>query len=280
MQRYDLRHLHENFYDRMGELIESRLKVGEVGIFLFEVGDYSSIQKSADFIRGLNHDLMNSLKFNEVDWTLVVKKVSDEERANRKELAEKAKKLAEEKRIEAERVAKEKAEAKAKAKEEAEKAAAEAKAKEEAEKAAAEAKAKEEAEKAATEAKAKREQEEKVATTELYDSFALTHVEFKYNSMDLTSKSKTLLTKTAEVMKKYSQFQYKVQGHTDDRGAASYNLALSGKRANKVKEYLIGKGVDASLLSAEGFGEAQPIANNGTKAGRLKNRRVVFQIIK
>jgi len=140
MQRYDLRHLHENFYDRMGELIESGLQVGEVGIFLFEVGDYSSIQKSADFIRGLNHDLMNSLKFNEVDWTIVVKKVSDEERAKREEDAIKAKELAEEKRIEAERVAKEKAEAKAKAKEEAEKADAEAKAKEEAEKADAEAK--------------------------------------------------------------------------------------------------------------------------------------------
>jgi len=153
MQRYDLRHLHENFYDRMGELIESRLAVGEVGIFLFEVGDYSSIQKSADFVRGLNHDLMNSLKFNEVDWTIVVKKVSDEERAKRKEDAIKATKLAEEKRIEAEKVAKEKAEAKAKAT--AEKAVADAKAKEEAEKVAADAKAKEEAEKATADAKAK-----------------------------------------------------------------------------------------------------------------------------
>ncbi|HHH51920.1 MAG TPA: hypothetical protein ENK76_06085, partial [Campylobacterales bacterium] len=115
MQRYDLRHLHENFYDRMGELIESGLKVGEVGIFLFEVGNFDSIQKSADFIRESGHDLMNSLKFNEVDWTIVVKKVSDAEIAKRKEEAIKAKKLAEEQRIEAERVAKEKAEAKAKA---------------------------------------------------------------------------------------------------------------------------------------------------------------------
>jgi len=167
MQRYDLRHLHDNFYDRMEELIESGLKVGEVGIFLFEVGDYSHIQKSADFIRGLQHDLMNSLKFNEVDWTIVVKKVSDEERAKRKDDAIKAAKLAEEKRIEAERIAKEKAEAKAKAdaekkaKEEAEKAEAEAKAKEEAEKAEAEAKAKEEAEKAEAEAKAKEDAEKK-----------------------------------------------------------------------------------------------------------------------
>ena len=76
MKRYDLRHLHDNFYDRMGELIESGLKDGEVGIFLFEVGDFSSIQKSADFIRDRGDELMNSLKFNEVDWTLVMKKVS------------------------------------------------------------------------------------------------------------------------------------------------------------------------------------------------------------
>jgi NADH-quinone oxidoreductase subunit E len=79
MKRYDLRHLHDDFYSRMGELIESGLKDGEVGIFLFEVGDFSSIQKSADFVRDMGHDLMNSLKFNEVDWTLVVKKVAKEE---------------------------------------------------------------------------------------------------------------------------------------------------------------------------------------------------------
>ncbi len=113
MQRYDLRHLHDDFYDRMGELIETGLKVGEVGIFLFEVGDFSSIQKSADYIKAMGHELMNSLKFNEVDWTIVVKKLSPEEIAKRKEAAEKAAALAEEKRLEAERIAKEKAEAKA-----------------------------------------------------------------------------------------------------------------------------------------------------------------------
>jgi len=85
MQRYDLRHLHDDFYDRMGELIESGLKVDEVGIFMFEVGDFSHIQKSADFIKETGHELMNSIKFNEVDWTLVVKKLSPEEEAKRKE---------------------------------------------------------------------------------------------------------------------------------------------------------------------------------------------------
>jgi len=115
MQRYDLRHLHDDFYDRMGELLETGLTVGEVGIFMFEIGDYSHIQKSADFIKETGHELMNSIKFNEVDWTLVVKKLSDEDKKARKEAAELAAKLAEEKRLEEERVAAEKAEAKAKA---------------------------------------------------------------------------------------------------------------------------------------------------------------------
>lgn len=78
MKRYDLRHLKDDFYDRMVELINQGIKVDEVGIFMFEVGDFSSIQKSADVISETGHDLMNSLKFNEVDWTVVVKKVAPE----------------------------------------------------------------------------------------------------------------------------------------------------------------------------------------------------------
>jgi len=115
MQRYDLRHLHDDFYERMGELLESGLAIGEVGIFLFEIGDYSHIQKSADFIKETGHELMNSLKFNEVDWTIVVKKLSDEQKEERKKAAEEAARIAEEKRLEEERIAAEKAEAKAKA---------------------------------------------------------------------------------------------------------------------------------------------------------------------
>ena len=114
MQRYDLRHLHDDFYDRMGELIETGLRANEVGIFMFEIGDYSHIQKSADFIKETGHELMNSIKFNEVDWTLVVKKLSDEDKRKRKEAAELAAKEAEEKRLEEERIAQEKADKKAK----------------------------------------------------------------------------------------------------------------------------------------------------------------------
>jgi len=74
MKRYDLRPLKENFYDRMIELLDSDLKSGEIGIFIFEIGDFSSVQKSADVIKENGHELMNSLKFNEVDWTITVKR--------------------------------------------------------------------------------------------------------------------------------------------------------------------------------------------------------------
>ncbi len=74
MKRFDLRHLKDDFYDRMNEIIKSEVDYGEVAIFLFEVGDFTSVQKSADVIKEGGHDLLNSLKFNEVDWTIVVKK--------------------------------------------------------------------------------------------------------------------------------------------------------------------------------------------------------------
>lgn len=78
MKRYDLRPLKDNFYDRMLELMKTDIKDGENAIFLFEVGDFSPIQKSADVIYEAGYTLMNSLKFNEVDWTVVVKKVKPE----------------------------------------------------------------------------------------------------------------------------------------------------------------------------------------------------------
>ena len=130
MKRYDLRHLKDDFYDRMLELIDKGIKVDEVGIFLFEVGDFSSIQKSADIIKESGHDLMNSLKFNEVDWTVVVKKVSEETRKERAQAFAISKKEAEAKAAEAAKIAEEKAAEKVKklAEKEAAKAAEEAKA--------------------------------------------------------------------------------------------------------------------------------------------------------
>jgi len=65
-----------------------------------------------------------------------------------------------------------------------------------------------------------------------------------------------------------------VAGHTDSRGSHEYNIALSQRRAEAVRNYLVDKGVSADRLIPKGYGEAQPIANNETGEGRFKNRRV------
>jgi len=73
MKRYDLRHLKTEYEPRMKEILGTH-KAGEVAIFLFEIGDFSPIQNSADVVKECGYELMNSLKFNEVDWTIVCKK--------------------------------------------------------------------------------------------------------------------------------------------------------------------------------------------------------------
>ncbi len=77
MQRYDLRHLKNDFYKRMVEILDDK-KQGEVSIFMFEIGDFSSVQKSADVVKEHGDELMNSLKYNEVDWMIVVKRCTGE----------------------------------------------------------------------------------------------------------------------------------------------------------------------------------------------------------
>ena len=78
MKRFDLRYLKNDFYDKMLELMNKQIAPEETAIIMFEIGDFENIQKSADVIYEAGYTLMNSLKFNEVDWTLVVKKVKPE----------------------------------------------------------------------------------------------------------------------------------------------------------------------------------------------------------
>jgi outer membrane protein OmpA-like peptidoglycan-associated protein len=110
------------------------------------------------------------------------------------------------------------------------------------------------------------------------NAFSLTKVAFQTGSMQLTSASKQRLDVAVDTMKKYEGYSYKVQGHTDSRGKEAFNLSLSTKRAESVKAYLVSKGIEESVLSAEGFGSSEPISTNDTKKGREENRRVVFRI--
>ncbi len=69
-----------------------------------------------------------------------------------------------------------------------------------------------------------------------------------------------------------------IEGHTDNVGKPEKNLALSQKRADACKNYMIKKGIDPSRLSATGFGDTVPVADNKTKEGKSKNRRVEFKL--
>jgi outer membrane protein OmpA-like peptidoglycan-associated protein len=71
-----------------------------------------------------------------------------------------------------------------------------------------------------------------------------------------------------------------VEGHTDDRGGASYNILLSQARATSVADYLVSRGVARERLAARGFGPTRPVGNNGAPEGRAANRRVAFTVLK
>lgn len=76
MKRFDLRHLKQDFLPRMKELAAADLASGEVGIFIFEIGDFSGVQASADLVGQMGYELLNSLKYNETDWTIVLRKLA------------------------------------------------------------------------------------------------------------------------------------------------------------------------------------------------------------
>ena len=102
-------------------------------------------------------------------------------------------------------------------------------------------------------------------------------VHFEHGSSKIKSESHSLLDQVALTMKANSELKkIRVEGHTDDTGAADVNLRLSRERANSVRTYLVDKGVDPRRLSSEGYGEERPLEKGTTDEIRAKNRRVEF----
>ncbi len=113
----------------------------------------------------------------------------------------------------------------------------------------------------------------------LKGSITLVGVRFENDSSKLAGDSAAVLDPLAASLKSHPGLQIEVQGHTDAVGSAPYNLKLSQARAEAVREYLLAQGVAAPALTAKGYGESQPVADNATAAGRAQNRRVVLVVL-
>jgi outer membrane protein OmpA-like peptidoglycan-associated protein len=103
-------------------------------------------------------------------------------------------------------------------------------------------------------------------------------ITFQTGSAQLTAEGRTTLDTVAETLAANPSVNVEIQGHTDNFGVPAENQALSQSRAETVRTYLVDKGIDASRLTAVGFGDTQPVADNTTSAGRAQNRRIEFKV--
>lgn len=104
---------------------------------------------------------------------------------------------------------------------------------------------------------------------------------FDINSSYLTENAKsTLANMVAYINRNYPNANLKINGHTDATGTPEYNKELSERRAKRVKDYLVERGLKAANIKTEGYGLTKPVAVNNTPEGRQKNRRVEIVILK
>lgn len=108
---------------------------------------------------------------------------------------------------------------------------------------------------------------------------SLSDILFDVGKSTLKPGAQASIGRIAVVLTQYPQHQILVEGHTDATGSDQFNHQLSHDRANTVRTALIAGGVDASKISAEGFGETRPVATNDTAPGRQQNRRVEIVIV-
>lgn len=102
----------------------------------------------------------------------------------------------------------------------------------------------------------------------------MSDVLFDLNSARLKPEAQVKLAKVAGILATYPGLKLQVEGYTDSTGTPDYNLKLSDKRATSVEAFLIQQGVQPQTITAQGYGEADPVASNSSSSGRAENRRV------
>ncbi len=116
------------------------------------------------------------------------------------------------------------------------------------------------------------------------DVLAINSLMFVYDQVKLIEESQPELDKIVNYMNEYKEAKLVINGHTDSKGKAAYNLRLSIDRANEIRNYLRSAGIDYSRMETHGYGESQPITDNENSdgsdnpSGRQKNRRVEFTV--
>jgi tetratricopeptide (TPR) repeat protein len=114
---------------------------------------------------------------------------------------------------------------------------------------------------------------------EVNATIVLNNVFFAVNKFDLEPASQVELDKLVKLLKDNPTLKILLSGHTDNVGKPADNLNLSNNRAKAVVHYLITNGIDSTRLTAKGFGETKPVADNKTEEGRAKNRRTELKIV-
>ena len=97
---------------------------------------------------------------------------------------------------------------------------------------------------------------------------------FSTGKADLNTDAKIALAKLSGIVLNYPTLKLAIGGYTDSTGTEDFNMKLSQARADSVLGYLVTQGLDSGVLSAQGYGMVDPVADNSTAQGRRKNRRV------
>jgi len=122
-------------------------------------------------------------------------------------------------------------------------------------------------------------QADKANVNDIAAALNLQVINFATGSSGIPEANKAILDKAANLLKQLPDAKLVVKGYTDNVGNADSNKKLSEKRAKSVVAYLVEKGVHTSQLTAEGHGQDNPIADNSTKEGQFKNRRIEFEVL-